>query len=281
MKTILINCWKCGKEIIKPKNEYDRQRRRGREYFYCSISCSTSDNLTIHHNVVSKCLWCKKEFETTTHKHARKCCSNFCRNRYAQSFVNKEKISLSVKEAWRRGDFDEVDFKNQYGGRILDPRIYNFTCVICGKQFQRITKKLLSPIKTCSDICYRDLLRKKAIDNPNCGGETGYRHYKYKEIWMDSKWEMEMAKWMDEWGIKWDRSRKRHMFWWTDDNGSKRRYYPDFYLPELNVYLDPKNKYKMKNDKIKMERVIKENGIVLFWGLLENIKKEIDILRKM
>lgn len=98
---------------------------------------------------------------------------------------------------------------------------------------------------------------------------------------MDSTWEVNLAKWMDDEKIKWDRSRHRHIFWWTDDDGNKRRYYPDFYLPEYNVYLDPKNKYKMENDRVKMERVIKENEIKLFWGLLENVKKELDTLRQV
>lgn len=26
-------------------------------------------------------------------------------------------------------------------------------------------------------------------------------------------------------------------------NGNSHRYYPDFYLPEFNIYLDPKNDY--------------------------------------
>jgi hypothetical protein len=138
---------------------------------------------------------------------------------------------------------------------------------------------MYKPIKTCSKECYSQYLSKITKANPNCGGETGYRHYKYKDVWMDSTWEVKIAKWMDDVGIKWERSRKRHMFWWTDDNSDKRRYYPDFYLPDFNVYLDPKNKYKIKQDQIKMERVIQENGIVLYWGLLENIKKELDILR--
>jgi len=96
---------------------------------------------------------------------------------------------------------------------------------------------------------------------------------------MDSKWEVEMAAWMDVSGIKWERSRKHHMFWWTDSDGNKRRYYPDFYLPAYNVYLDPKNKYLSKIDEYKLNQVIRENKIHLIWGLLENVKKEIDILR--
>ena len=76
---------------------------------------------------------------------------------------------------------------------------------------------------------------------------------------------------------------------WEDSNGLKHRYYPDFYLPDYNVYLDPKNDYLINNkskrfgitdvEKIKLVenqnkiRIIildKEN---LTW---ESIKEKID-----
>ena len=47
------------------------------------------------------------------------------------------------------------------------------------------------------------------------------------------------------------------------------------------MYLDPKNKYLITVDKYKMEQVVKENRISLIWGLLENVKKDVDILRKV
>ena len=97
--------------------------------------------------------------------------------------------------------------------------------------------------------------------NPNCGGETNYKKYKYNDIWMDSSWEVNIAKWLDVNNIKWIRDRKIN-FIWTDINGIKRRYYPDFYLPEHNLYLDPKNKYKLEKDRDKISRVIYENKII-------------------
>jgi hypothetical protein len=95
---------------------------------------------------------------------------------------------------------------------------------------------------------------------------------------MDSTWEVDLAKWMDARNINWERSKKRHQFLWTDDSGNKRRYYPDFYLPHYNVYLDPKNKYLKNVDEQKITRVIRENNIKLVWGLLEDVKKELDVL---
>jgi len=124
-------------------------------------------------------------------------------------------------------------------------------------------------------------MQKNSRANPNCGGDTNYKKYKYGGVWMDSKWEVELASWMDNRDIKWERSRKLHQFMWTDKDGNKRRYYPDFYLPYYNVYLDPKNKYLIEVDKYKINSVIKENRIRLFWGLLENVKKELDILMQV
>ena len=82
---------------------------------------------------------------------------------------------------------------------------------------------------------------------------------------MDSSWELDIAVWMDAHNIEWIRSRKI-MFWWTDVNGKKRRYYPDFYLPFYDLYLDPKNKYLLMKDDFKLKQVIADNHIKLIYG---------------
>lgn len=58
-------------------------------------------------------------------------------------------------------------------------------------------------------------------------------------------------------------------FIWEDTKGIKHRYYPDFYLPEYDVYLDPKNDYLINNktkkfgitDVEKIAIVQQQNGI--------------------
>ena len=119
--------------------------------------------------------------------------------------------------------------------------------------------------------CRSELFSRQAKANPNCGGETNFKRYKYKEITMDSSWEVELATWMDENQIKWIRSRKICLFW-TDQNGETRRYYPDFFLPDYNVYLDPKNKYLQEKDKYKLEKVVEEHNIRLYSGFINDIK---------
>ena len=276
MKTTELQCHKCGKSFQIQNKEYNRQVKNGRQHFFCSLSCSSIFNKTTTKNITLKCLWCDNEFQSTTHKKSRKCCSIDCAKKYSQSFVDKTQISNSVKRAWANGEFDNVDFHNQYNGRVLIPRIYNFVCEICNSPFQRITKKLIyTPIKTCGKECYRKLVSKWTRENPNCGGKLGYRRFSYKGYKMDSRWEVDIAKWLDDKNIKWDRSRKKYMFRWKDSLGNERKYFPDFYLPDYNIYLDPKNAYYLERDLQKLKYVIDSYRITLYYGSVEDIKKSI------
>lgn len=89
----------------------------------------------------------------------------------------------------------------------------------------------------------------------------GYRPHpnrgqRYKDIWFDSKWEVRVAMSLDEFGIRW--IRPSYGFVWTDCG---RRYFPDFYLPDFDVYLDPKNPYLQKKDAVKIREAQERNGI--------------------
>jgi hypothetical protein len=74
---------------------------------------------------------------------------------------------------------------------------------------------------------------------------------------LDSTYELTVAQSLDENGIEW--IRPKSLKW--DDNGQIRRYIPDFYLPEYNVYLDPKNDYLIKKDQRKIALAAKYNNV--------------------
>ena len=263
MKTLNILCNECNVSFVKQKNEYDRQIRKGNNNFYCSLKCSgihATKYRIKHVEIERECLLCKNKFISTTHKKHKKCCNKLCAKKYAQSFVKydenqKDKLSSSMKRYY------------QYNSHIRPKTYEDRKCVICKTIFniQKCKRK-----KTCSDGCLKKLMSVNSTKNPNCGGETNYKKYKYNDIWMDSTWEVNIAIWLDNNNIKWIRDRKIN-FIWTDMSGRKRRYYPDFYLPEHNLYLDPKNKYKLEKDRYKLSKVISENRITLIYGLQENI----------
>ncbi len=51
---------------------------------------------------------------------------------------------------------------------------------------------------------------------------------------------------------------------WIDSTGKQRKYFPDFYLPRYDIYLDPKNPLVIKRQQEKLDAVTKI--ITLFYG---------------
>jgi len=150
---------------------------------------------------------------------------------------------------------------------------YNCTCLVCRKKFIHLGHKT----KTCSSNCLTILLSQNSRSNPNCGGHRNKKRGMYKGIQMDSSWEIEIAKWLDFKNITWLRSTDI-MLWWTDIGGKKHKYFPDFYLPKYNLYLDPKNDFCIEQDKEKLGAVVKENNIKLWYGNYLDIIKKLETL---
>jgi len=65
----------------------------------------------------------------------------------------------------------------------------------------------------------------------------------YKDIKLDSSYEVILAQSLDEYNIQWERP-GRFSYHYND----KLHYYtPDFYLPKYDIYLDPKNDFLINN----------------------------------
>lgn len=253
---IQINCSLCGKLFSKRKAEYNRQIRNGNNNFYCSAECFKTI-ITVKkrtYKIYNKpCLKCGKLFSSSDAKKARKCCSLECAVYYAQTFRPRKPDHLKVKN---------TKSYHKYSNR-------EFICVVCNNPFlKRVWSGSIR--KTCSKECKSILFSKILRAHPNCGGQTNYKKYLYKDIWMDSKWEVEVATLLDKKEIKWKRDRSIN-FKWIDKEGKERRYYPDFYLPDFDVYLDPKNKFLIEKDCFKIEYVIKHHKVKIIWGLLPKI----------
>lgn len=82
------------------------------------------------------------------------------------------------------------------------------------------------------------------------------------KVWLESTWEVRVAKILDEAAIAWTRP-KRGMLW-IDAEGKPHKYYPDFHLTESDVYLDPKNPYAQARDAYKLDDVRRRHGIKLY-----------------
>ena len=83
------------------------------------------------------------------------------------------------------------------------------------------------------------------------------REYKCKNgeiVLLDSSWEEELAKRLDYLQVEWIRP---SYIIWVDSKNKERKYFPDFYLPEYDIYLDPKNQAVEKAQKEKLDVVSK------------------------
>ena len=87
---------------------------------------------------------------------------------------------------------------------------------------------------------------------------------------MDSTWEVACAKRLDELGIRWIRNPSLKLKY-TTRGRRERNYIPDFYLPDLNIYIEVKG-YWTDAARHKMEDVQKRNPVkILILESLEDI----------
>ena len=87
------------------------------------------------------------------------------------------------------------------------------------------------------------------------------------EVVLQSTYEKLCAELLDELGIRW--IRPSHLKY-----AGNKKYFPDFFLPDLNIYLDPKNPFKERQDRAKIESVKKMNDVKLFVLSIDQLKKE-------
>lgn len=138
-----------------------------------------------------------------------------------------EKMKEKIKKLHEQGKY-----KNSYK-KIIETKIKNGTI-----NHREETKKLLSEKARKSN--HRRLVKSA-------------RYYKTKEgvdILLDSSWEEILARKLDSMNIRWIRPK---FIEYIDKNGEKRKYFPDFYLPEYDIYIDPKNRIAMEKQKDKIE----------------------------
>lgn len=81
-------------------------------------------------------------------------------------------------------------------------------------------------------------------------------------VLLDSSWEEVLAKRLDHLNIIWERPSVPVMY---QIDGVSRRYFPDFYLPEYDLYLDPKNPaaYSAQSRKIKILLDMMKNLVII------------------
>jgi len=113
-------------------------------------------------------------------------------------------------------------------------------------------------------------LREKALSSPHRRLVRSIRQYTKKDgtvVILDSSWEEALAIRLDEIGVNWVRP---GAIKWVDDNSVTHNYFPDFYLIDFDLYLDPKNPYAIKAQQSKIKCLTEQiKNLVILKGLDE------------
>ena len=175
---------------------------------------------------MKRCKFCFKEFQEKENigSHTRWCKKNpeleFQKSRTSIARAAKtnetyKKVSRSIKKRWEEGAYANVVHQSFLG-------------------------------KTHSDES-KELIRQGALN-------SNHRRLKkktilYNGILLDSSWELALAQRLDELNVKWERP---NPIKWVDTKNVTHNYFPDFYLPEYDLYLDPKNPIAFESQKEKI-----------------------------
>jgi len=112
----------------------------------------------------------------------------------------------------------------------------------------------------------------ESYSSTNINGRV--KHYEYNGFKLDGKWELEVAKYLDNKNIKWEKPLKGFTYEW---NNSKHIYFPDFYLPEYDYYIEVKG-YQRERDLYKWKSIKKL--IIIKSDEIKKIRKnDYDILK--
>lgn len=218
----------------------------------------------------TRCCNCdgKIEYDKKRNKFCSKSCSATYNNKKRDGLKEetKRKISESLT-GYKHSEETKSKLRGNTNGRgggrgscgvRIEP------CKICGKLFTQRTWKYRL---TCSKKCQIEASTKRKYQNGS--RKTIY----YKGVVLESSWELILAEWLDEKEIKWERPKP---IGWVDDDNKQKLYYPDFYLTEYNLFLDPKNPYCMELDKDKMNKI--SGHINIIYGDIDYVIKEIEKL---
>ena len=231
------------------------------------------------------CEKCKEEYtwKKTQPFYSKRFCSKHCSHSHNISEEQKQKTSKSLRLTHSQND---IKLKNYL---ILHPNEENIPyfkkCSRCGVEFICYNRHR----KNCDNCKGNKGLHYKVKDSSKMGGlrEKGgkvkkYITYtnKYNNTMVLNQYECKIAEYLDTLSYEWNRNLKG--FNYIDEKGKLRKFYPDFYISDLDLYVEFKGwnvswmKHKMKdaqfrNPDLKLKIIYMEK---------RHIEKEDDVLLK-
>ena len=243
-------CDKCGYLFSTRAGNYERHTK----------SCDgtylpPSEGFNKH---IRKCKYCKEEFDISNKpkgwmaNHTRWCDKNPKRSEYNKKNGSLDHIEKMIESRKKSGRTNQFTAARLDGKKVPDGTMKGKPGTFTGKKHTKETK---------------EKIRRAALSSNHRRLKKGV--VEYKGILLDSSWELELAKRLDELEIKWVRPEPIK---WTDKEDIAHNYFPDFYLPKYDLYLDPKNKHARNVQKEKLDILLTEHKNIVIIKTLEECK---------
>lgn len=232
-----VTCLSCKKEISK--SNFNKH--------YNSKSCRENTSKKKRLNNCPHCNILLSSIGVDSANHIR-----WCEYNPKRKYYNTKTAVDAMKESKRKTKrFNHFETAKLDGLPIPNGYWKNKEGPFKGKRFSEETK---------------EKIRKKALSNDYqrvCKKSHRYIDKHGREFTFDSSWEDALADRLDELDIKWNRPDPIRY----NSKGKIKRYYPDFYLIDYNLYLDPKNEYCLKQQKEKIDIVSSMINLIILTSL--------------
>lgn len=223
-----------GKRKKPASTKQTESAKHRREHYSCSPNHCSYCNTAL-------------DYDARNNKYCSHSCAAIVRNT-GRILSNQQKSKTSVT------------LKKKFRTYIRAPYTKISQCVVCNNWFPGTRK-------TCSEFCYRT---KNSTNGGYKENSTRVRRTLYKGSWMHSGSELCFAKMLDDANIAWIKNTDK-FYEFTYPDGKIGKYYPDFWLPNIQRWIEIKGKrYIRKHDDIRQAAA---NAILIMSHELKNKEK--------
>jgi len=210
---------------------------------FCSSSCAAKYSNT------------RRDFKPSTDNRLK---TANCKKCNSEIEVN---IRANVENCYCSDCKKDIDSNRRRKIKNNATKTVEIICKICKKPFYTNAYSTNKPAQCCSRDC-RTIASTKIRPYQNGSRKITYYFNKWQgyEVLLESSWEVKVAQYLDAHEIEWIRPEPVK---WIDKNNVDHLYYPDFFIPKLNLFVDPKNPYCMEKDIEKIQIVSKNLPLIV------------------